>query len=83
MSNYEALLADASHLPVADRLQLIDAIWETLPTDSLPPLSVEWIGEIQRRSAEYDAGSAETVAWEQVKAEALRRVKATVPDAAR
>jgi hypothetical protein len=41
MSNYKALLADASQLPVADRLQLIDAIWETLPADSHPPLSVD------------------------------------------
>jgi putative addiction module component (TIGR02574 family) len=83
MSNFEALLADASHLPVAERLQLIDAIWETLPADSLPPLSVEWTGEIQRRSAEYDAGSTETIAWEKVKTEALRRIDVTVPDGAR
>ena len=81
MSTYEALLADAAHLPVADRLQLIDALWDTLPAESVPPLSVEWISEIQRRSAEYDAGSAETVAWEQVKADALRRAQVRVSDA--
>ena len=81
MPKFETLLADAASLPVADRIQLIDAIWDTLPTDSLPPLSDEWVAEIQRRSAEYDSGSAETVPWEQVKAEAMRRVKRTVPDA--
>ena len=81
MPNYETLLADATCLPVADRLHLIDAIWDTLPADSLPPLSDEWVAEIQRRSAEYDSGSAETVPWEQVKAEALRRVERTVRDA--
>lgn len=83
MSNFEVLLADASHLPVADRLQLIDAIWETLPANSLPPLNVEWAGEIQRRSARYDAGSTETIAWGKVKTEALRRTDVTVPDGAR
>jgi len=80
MPNVETLLADAARLPVADRLQLIDAIWDTLPAESLPPLSDEWVAEIQRRSAEYDAGSAETVPWEQVKAEALRRAGRSVPD---
>ncbi|MFO7903876.1 MAG: addiction module protein [Planctomycetota bacterium] len=81
MTRYETLLADASRLPVADRIQLIEDLWGTLPSDALPPLSDEWVAEIQRRSAEYDAGSAETVSWEQVKAEALRRVGMAVPDA--
>ena len=81
MPNYETLLADATRLPVADRIHLIDAIWDTLPADSLPPLSDEWGAEIKRRSAEYDSGSAETVPWEQVKADAMRRVERTVPDA--
>ncbi len=81
MLKYETLLADATRLPVADRIHLIDAIWQTLPADSLPPLSDEWIAEIQRRSAEYDSGSAEIVPWEEVKADAMRRVERTVPDA--
>jgi len=81
MTRYETVLADASRLPVADRIQLIGDLWDTLPSDLLPPLSDEWVAEIQRRSAEYDAGSAETVSWEQVKAEALRRVGMAVPDA--
>jgi len=45
-----------------------------LPADSLPPLSDAQVAEIQKRSAEYDAGTAETVSWEQVRAEALGRV---------
>lgn len=80
MLTYETLLADAAQLPVADRIQLMDAIWETLPDDSMPPLSDEWIAEIQRRSAEFDSGSVKTIPWEQVKAEALRRV-GVLPDA--
>ena len=83
MPTYENVLADAARLKVADRIQLIDAIWDTLPADSLPPLTDEWLAEIQRRSAEYDSGSAETVSWEQVRAEALRRAGVTTPDANR
>lgn len=83
MPTFESLLADAAQLPVAERLQLIDAIWETVPADSLPPLSEEWLVEIQRRSAEYDAGSTETVSWTQIRDEALRRIGVMKPDAPR
>jgi putative addiction module component (TIGR02574 family) len=81
MSNFETLLADASHLPVVDRIQLIEALWDTLPADSLPPLTDEWIAEIERRSAEYDSGLVQTVPWEQIRTDALRRAGLT--DAAR
>ncbi len=81
MPTIESLLADAAQLPIADRIQLIDAIWDTLPADSVPPLSNAWIAEIERRSAEYDSGSTETVSWEQIRAEALRRVGVAIPDA--
>ncbi len=81
MPDYDTLLADASQLPIGVRLQLIDAIWDTLPAESLPPLTDEWAAEIQRRSAEYDSGSATTVPWEQVKAEAMDRLARATPDA--
>jgi len=83
MLDYEKVLADASRLPVVDRVQLIEALWDSLPPDSLPPLTEEWAAEIQRRSAEYDSGSVQTVPWEQIRADALRRAGMTVPDASR
>lgn len=73
MSDIQSLFADASQLPVADRIQLIEALWETLPDDELPPLSDDWNAEIQRRSAEFDAGTATTFSWEDIKAEARQR----------
>ncbi len=73
MPNYEAVLADATRLPVVERIQLIEALWDTLPGDALPSLSDEWMAEIERRSAEYDSGSVQTVPWEQIRADALRR----------
>lgn len=81
MSNYETLLADASRLPVTDRIELIEALWNTVPADSLPPLTDEWLTEIRRRSAEYDSGSAQTVPWEQIRADALHRVGIVEPNA--
>jgi putative addiction module component (TIGR02574 family) len=81
MPNFETLLADASSLPVVDRIQLIEALWDTLPAESPAPLTGEWLAEIQRRSAEYDSGSVEAVSWEQVRTDALHRAGLTVPDA--
>jgi putative addiction module component (TIGR02574 family) len=73
MSDYESFLADVSRLPVSDRLQLIEAIWDTVPAESLAPLSAEWRAEIERRSSEFDSGLVQTVPWEQIRADALRR----------
>ena len=73
MPEYDTLLADASQLPVDARIQLIEALWDTLPEDSYPPLSEEWLAEIQRRSAEYDAGQVRAIPWDEVKADLFRR----------
>jgi putative addiction module component (TIGR02574 family) len=74
MSDYDSLLSDASQLPVAARIQLIEALWDTVPEDSAPSLSEEWLAEIDRRSAEYDARGVQTIPWEQVRADALQRL---------
>jgi len=50
------------------------------PNDSLPPLSEEWLIEIQRRSAEFDAGLAQPIPWKQVRTDALRRLGLTERD---
>ena len=73
MSDFQSILSSASQLPVDERLDLIDALWQTVPEEALPPLSAEWLAEIQRRSAEIDAGSVKTIPWEQVRREAFRR----------
>lgn len=73
MPDFQSILSTASRLPVAERLELIDALWETVPEDALPPLSEEWIVEVQRRSAEFDAETVKTLSWEEVRREAFRR----------
>ena len=75
MSDYDSLLASATELPLADRIQLIEALWTTIPEGAYPPLSEDWLAEIARRSAEFDAGLVAVVPWEQVKADALRRLE--------
>jgi putative addiction module component (TIGR02574 family) len=73
MSDLQSILSSAMQLTVDERLKLIDAIWETVPSTALPPLSEEWRAEIQRRSAELDAGTAATIPWTDVRDEAFRR----------
>ena len=73
MSDFQSILTSATRLPVDERLDLIDALWQTVPEDALPPLSEEWFAEIQRRSAEIDAGAVKTLPWEEVRREAFRR----------
>jgi putative addiction module component (TIGR02574 family) len=74
MSDFDTLLTSASQLPLDARIQLIDALWETIPDDAAPPLSKEWLSEIQRRSAEFDAGTVQPIPWEQIRADARRRL---------
>jgi putative addiction module component (TIGR02574 family) len=74
MSDYQSLLNDASQLPLGERIQLIEALWDTVPENSAPPLSDEWLAEIERRSAEFDAGLVQPTQWEQIRSEALNRL---------
>jgi putative addiction module component (TIGR02574 family) len=80
MSDYDSLLADASRLPVGQRIQLIEALWGTVPAEGFPPLSEEWTAEIQARSAEYEAGLAQAIPWPQVKSDALHRMGQSATD---
>jgi putative addiction module component (TIGR02574 family) len=69
------VLAAAESLSAAERRELIDLLAAGLD-DSLPPgtearplaLTEAWQREIAQRSAEYDAGQAETVPWQEVQA---------------
>lgn len=75
MMTYDSLLQNAIQLSPVERLQLIEAIWESVPQESMPPLSQEWLDEIERRSNEYDAGNSTAIPWETVRDEAFARSK--------
>ena len=75
MRNYDVLLADAAQLPVDERIQLIETLWDTVPEGALPSLSPEWLAEIEKRSADYDAGFVTAVPWQEVRVVALRRLE--------
>ncbi len=75
MCNFDSVLSAAQRLSAQDRLRLIDALWETVSPDSEAPFTDEWLREIQRRVAEFDGGTAETVPWSRIRDEALGRIE--------
>ena len=58
------------------RLALVHEIWDTLDSESHPPLLSEaQRQEIARRVANDDSEPDTAIPWEQVKADALRQLK--------
>ncbi len=80
MLDYQSVLSAANQLPIVEKVQLIEALWNTVPEENLPPLSDEWLAEIRRRSDEFDSGQVATVPWETVRAEAMRRIGINAAD---
>jgi putative addiction module component (TIGR02574 family) len=63
-------------LSVEERLQLIQEIWDSLDTDAETlPLTEAQKRELDRRIAALDADPSSAVAWEDVEARALARLK--------
>lgn len=75
MHNFDSVLSAALLLPQEDRLNLIDALWNSVPPDSDVCFSEEWAHEIERRVAELESGTAKTTSWSQVRDEALARIR--------
>ena len=69
----DQLLAAALALPEVQRAQLVEALIATLAPDDATPLDDTWLAEIERRSAEFDAGGVETLTWTEVKERARQR----------
>ena len=58
IANYLSVLKDAQELSEAERLLLIETLWETVPEHSALPLHEAWGPEIERRVAALDAETA-------------------------
>jgi putative addiction module component (TIGR02574 family) len=57
----------------ADRLRLVDAVWQDDHPETWPALDPEWLAEIRRRSAEFDAGRMTASPGEDVQARVRRK----------
>jgi putative addiction module component (TIGR02574 family) len=66
MLSYESVLADASRLPVADRIQLVEAVWNGLPEEVAAPVSADQRAELNRRLDAYEANPKDVLTWDEV-----------------
>ncbi len=64
------------NLSVAERLDLVEAIWNSIAEEvERAPLTEAQRQEIDRRLAAHEADPSAAIPWEQVQAEALARLK--------
>jgi putative addiction module component (TIGR02574 family) len=73
MNTYDDVFVAAQGLPPTDRIRLVQALWDTVPSDEWPTPDKAWIEESQCRSAEYDAGQMTASPWPEVRARARRK----------
>ena len=71
MSN---LQREIGNLSAAEKFELLDALWESIEADG-PALTDEQRVELDRRAARYAQNPSDVIPWEQVKAEALIRIR--------
>ncbi len=64
---------EAAQLPECDRATLAGLLIETLDPGPEPDVEAAWSQEIARRVAELDAGTVETIPWEEVREELFGR----------
>jgi putative addiction module component (TIGR02574 family) len=68
----QAILQAALSLSDDEQLQLVAALVAAVDERGLRPFDDSWLDEIQRRSAEYDAGLVRPIPWAEVKERARR-----------
>jgi putative addiction module component (TIGR02574 family) len=62
----KASLADLLTLSPAERLQLAQDLWDSLPEEAVP-LTEEQVRELERRLADHDANPRATIPWQEVR----------------
>jgi putative addiction module component (TIGR02574 family) len=65
--NTQEILESAQALPTAAQVELIEALIAGLDEADPEPLDETWIAEIQRRSADFDAGGIKPIPWSEVR----------------
>ncbi|PYQ28447.1 MAG: addiction module antitoxin RelB [Acidobacteria bacterium] len=64
----EQLYEEAARLPVEDRAELAGMLLESIEEPADEGVEEAWAAEIERRMAEYRAGTVKTIPWSEVRA---------------
>jgi putative addiction module component (TIGR02574 family) len=68
------LVSNARSLPLAERIELIDLLWESIAEQGYePPLTPEQAEELDRRLNAHRRNPSDTVSWESIKEDLLSR----------
>lgn len=70
---YEEALRTARSLDELERVRLVNELLGTLTLEEAAPLDDAWLAEIDRRSADLDAGAVQTIPWSEVRRKAWQR----------
>jgi len=63
----ENAIEEIKGLPVAERLRVVEAVWDSIAQDPAPPtLSPEQRAELDRRLDAYEANPEDVLTWDEV-----------------
>ncbi len=64
----------AKRLPLAERIELVEALWESITQEGYePPLTPEQAAELDRRVEAHQRNPNDVVSWESIKEDLLNR----------
>jgi len=66
---------DFSHLTPAERIDLIEALWDSLEPGQAAPITPELANELDRRSVDAEANPHAGRPWEEIRAELEKRLE--------
>jgi putative addiction module component, TIGR02574 family len=68
------LVSNAINLPLAERIELIDLLWESIAEQGYePPLTAEQATELDRRLEAHRRNPGDVVSWDSIKEGILNR----------
>ena len=68
------LVSNAINLPLAERIELIDLLWESIAEQGYePPLTAEQATELDRRLEAHRRTPGDVVSWDSIKEGILNR----------
>jgi putative addiction module component (TIGR02574 family) len=62
-----ALLDELLELPPAERLELVEALWDSIGPEQIPPLTPEQVQALDEEVAAHAQDPTATVPWEEVR----------------
>jgi putative addiction module component (TIGR02574 family) len=68
------LVSNVRNLPLAERIELIDLLWESIAEQGYePPLTAEQAAELDRRLEAHRQNPGDVVSWDSIKEGILNR----------